>query len=80
MENHSQILCQAVKQRQSQTVSHILMEPIAVKQKIKVLLIRKEQIKLNAVSIICLYSVGYLLGGFWNSSCGIIKVKIIALR
>lgn len=28
------------------------------------LLIRKEQIKLNAESIICLYSVGYLLGGF----------------
>lgn len=55
-------------------------EPIAVKQKIKVLLIRKEQIKLNAESIICLYSVGYLPGGFWNSSCAIIKVIIIVLR
>lgn len=50
------------------------------KTEIEVLLIRKEQIKLNAESIICLYSVGYLLGGFWNRSCAIIKVIIIALR
>lgn len=50
------------------------------KTEIKVLLIRKEQIKLNAESIICLYSVGYLLGGFWNRSCAIIKVIIIVLR
>ena len=70
----------SVTETESQSDSLSSSEAIAVKQKIKVLLIRKEQIKLNAESIICLYSVGYLPGGFWNRSCAIIKVIIIVLR
>ena len=65
-ESQSDSLSSSEATAKSNSKSHtdILIEPIAVKQKIKVLLIRKEQIKLNAESIICLYSVGYLLGGF----------------